>query len=156
MAATYQLSAETAIALRRDHRELIPLVERLRGFADQLGDGTDEHWLAGLQEVRQALTTIVAHEQRDERETYREIAAGLHGDDPLAAMSRTHQEVFHLARQFERLVADLGNACPEEDDLVDLRRLLYALHAVLRLNIAQEEELYFALDREYAGTTAAV
>jgi heavy metal translocating P-type ATPase len=150
-AVTYQLPAETAIALRREHIALIPLVERLRGFADQLEDGAEEPWPAGLQELRESLATIVEHEQRDEHEVYREIAAGLRGDDPLAAMSRTHQEVFHLARQFERLMADLDGACPEEADLVDLRRLLYALHAVLRLNIAQEEELYFALDREYAG-----
>ncbi len=155
-APTYQLPAETAHALRREHRELIPLVERLRGFADQLGDGTDERWPAEIQEVREALETIVGHEQRDEHETYREIAAGLRGDDPLAAMSRTHQEVFHLARQFDRLVADLDSECPREEDLVDVRRLLYSLHAVLRLNIAQEEELYFSLDRDYAGAVSAV
>ena len=31
---------------------------------------------------------------------------------------------------------------PTSDDLVDLRRVLYGLHAILRLHFAQEEEAY--------------
>lgn len=154
--ATYQLPAETADALRRDHRALVPLVEQLRGFADQLGESDGERWAVGISEVGRALDTIVAHERRDEHETYRELAVALEGDDPLAAMSRAHQEIFHLARQFDRIVGELGADCPAPEDVVDLRRLLYSLHAVLRLNIAQEEELYFSLDRDYAGAVSAV
>lgn len=74
------------------------------------------------------------------------------GGDPLAAMSRTHQEIFHLARAFERLIEMLGPLGPDAADLVDLRRTLYALHAVLRLNVAQEEELYSSLDQESTST----
>ena len=31
---------------------------------------------------------------------------------------------------------------PSRDDLIDLRRVLYGLHAILRLHFAQEEEAY--------------
>ena len=34
---------------------------------------------------------------------------------------------------------------PDEDDVAEFRRLLYGLHAVLRLHFAQEEEGYFTL-----------
>jgi hypothetical protein len=84
---------------------------------------------------------------------YRTIAATLGGDDPLAAMSRTHQEIFHLARVFERLVANIPAERPDAEDRVDLRRTLYALHTVLRLNIAQEDQLYLSLDRDATTTT---
>jgi hypothetical protein len=63
-------------------------------------------------------------------------------------MSRTHQEIFHLARRLELLVADLPAGGPEPEDLTDLRRLLYGLYHVLRLHFAQEEELYQALGDE--------
>ena len=32
-----------------------------------------------------------------------------------------------------------------DDDIVDLRRLLYGLHAILRLHFAQEDEGYLSL-----------
>jgi len=34
---------------------------------------------------------------------------------------------------------------PDEDDVAEFRRLLYGLHAALRLHFAQEEEGYFTL-----------
>jgi len=33
----------------------------------------------------------------------------------------------------------------DEEDLVELRRLLYGLHAILRLHFAQEDEGYLSL-----------
>jgi hypothetical protein len=88
----------------------------------------------------------------DEQQVYRSLAATLGGDDPLAAMSRTHQEIFHLARVFERLVDGLPREGPDPEDLVDIRRTLYVLHTVLRLNIAQEDQLYLSLDPEAPST----
>jgi hypothetical protein len=35
---------------------------------------------------------------------------------------------------------------------VDVRRTLYALHTVLRLNMAQEDQLYLSLDRDATTT----
>ncbi len=37
---------------------------------------------------------------------------------------------------------------PGSEDLVDLRRVLYGLHAILRLHFAQEEEAYAWLASE--------
>ena len=34
---------------------------------------------------------------------------------------------------------------PDEDDLMEMRRILYGLHAILRLHFAQEEEGYLSL-----------
>jgi hypothetical protein len=65
--------------------------------------------------------------------------------DPMATMSRTHREIFHLVDIFQRQTADLSPGGPEPGDLRDLRRTLYGLHAILRLHFDQEEELYLTL-----------
>jgi len=64
-------------------------------------------------------------------------------------MSLTHGEIFRLVGLFHRLVEDVTTDGPDEPDLFDLRRVLYGLHAVLRLHFAQEEELYQSLDEAY-------
>ena len=152
-AARPQLPADVAASLRSQHRELIPDVDQLRDLADCMDELPSADLRSRLDQIRNALTTILAHERADEHQVYRTIAATLGGDDPLAAMSRTHQEIFHLARVFERLVGNIPLEGPDAEDLVDLRRTLYALHTVLRLNIAQEDQLYLSLDRDPAAAT---
>jgi hypothetical protein len=140
------LSHDVAAALRREHRAILPDVDRLRELADRMDELPGKSLAAELAQASAIIATIVAHEREDETSVYRDIAREMTGDDPLAAMSRTHQEIFHLARAFDRLIQDLPPEGPEVEDFVDLRRVLYALHAVLRLNIAQEEELYMTMD----------
>ena len=153
MPARPSLALETANALRQEHRVLLPRIDSLRELADTLREIPDADIAAQLSAARDTVRELLAHEQADERQVYTGIAATMQGDDPLAAMSRTHQEIFHLARAFERLTEMLGPLGPDPSDLVDLTRTLYALHAVLRLNIAQEEELYSSLDQESTSTS---
>jgi heavy metal translocating P-type ATPase len=147
------LPGEIATALRREHRVLIPRVDEFRELADSLDELAGPDLCRRLERIKESLVSILAHERADEHEVYRTIATTLGGDDPLAAMSRTHQEIFHLARVLERLLATIPPEGPEPEDLVDLRRTLYALHTVLRLNIAQEDQLYLSLDREALSVT---
>jgi hypothetical protein len=73
------------------------------------------------------------------------MAEILPGEDPMASMSRTHREIFHMVDVFERQMADLQPSGPDPADIRDLRRTLYGLHAILRLHFDQEEELYLTL-----------
>ena len=73
---------------------------------------------------------------------YPVVARLLGGEDPMSSMARAHIEISHLARVFRQLLDDLPDAGPTADDLVDLRRVLYGLYAILRLHFAQEEEAY--------------
>jgi hypothetical protein len=50
-----------------------------------------------------------------------------------------------LIRLADRMVGELPEEGPAPEDLNDLRRVLYGLDAILRLHMAQEEELYTAL-----------
>ncbi|HET7760824.1 MAG TPA: hypothetical protein VFL46_00600, partial [Phycicoccus sp.] len=58
--------------------------------------------------------------------------------------SRTHAEIEHQVARLRRLVDGLDGR-PDHEDVVELRRLLYGLYAVVRLHNAQEEEGAFAL-----------
>ena len=151
-----KLSPELSRKLRAEHDELIPRLEQIRDTADQLLVLDSTRAKSELSAVQAFLRDeILPHEKEDEREIYPEIASRLGGEDPLAAMSRSHREIFHLIDTFDRVVDDLPAAGPEPADLRDLHRLLYGLHAVLRLHFDQEEELYASLDDAYAESRTA-
>jgi heavy metal translocating P-type ATPase len=132
-----------AARLHAEHRRLGPALERLRNLADQLDTLPPAPLQEALADVHYFLITdLLEHERLDEEEIYPTIAAQLSGEDPLGALSRTHQEIFHLTRLLAQLIGELPEVGPDPHDLPDIRRLLYSLHAVLRLHFAQEEELY--------------
>ncbi len=81
------------------------------------------------------------------------VAKVIGGADPTAPMSRAHVEIRRLAGMLTRLVDELPEDRPTPAELRDLRRVLYGLHAVLRLHFAQEDESYLSLF-EPAGRTA--
>jgi hypothetical protein len=72
-----------------------------------------------------------------------------------ATMSRAHAEIGHLIRRLGLVLDDIGPDGPNEDDIIELRRLLYGLHAILKLHFAQEDEGYFSLADEEAPATGA-
>jgi soluble P-type ATPase len=144
------LTPELATRLHTEHRRLGPALERFRNLADQMDTMTRLQLREALADVHRFLTTdLLEHERLDEEQIYPTIAAQLSGEDPLGPLSRTHQEIFHLARLLELLIRELPNAGPEPHDLPDIRRLLYSLHAVLQLHFAQEEELYQSVSEHY-------
>ncbi len=146
------LSPEAAAHLAADHEHLVPTLERFRNLADQLDALPRRQVCEELRSLNRFLKTdLLAHERADEAEVYPALAARLEGDDPLGTMSRTHQEIFHLARLLDLLLHELPAEGPEPEDLPDLRRLLYGLHAVLRLHFAQEEELYQSVTDDGGG-----
>ena len=70
----------------------------------------------------------------------------LKDEDPTGPLVQTHHEIRRLARLFGRMVAQLPADGPRPEEIRDLRRALYGLHAILTLHFAQEEELYSLLE----------
>jgi soluble P-type ATPase/iron-sulfur cluster repair protein YtfE (RIC family) len=134
---------------RDEHRLLLPEVDRLRRAADRLEELSPAEARRELLEIRTFLVEkLVPHEEKEDASVYPLVARRIGGHDPTAAMSRAHLEIAHLVRLYSRLLDELpevpaGPLAP--DDLRDLRRILYGLHAILRLHFAQEEELYLPL-----------
>ena len=90
-------------------------------------------------------TTCCRTRRREEEQLYPRVARLLGGPDPTGAMSRGHVEIEHLVLRLTRLLADIDGQTPEVEDIVEIRRVLYALHGVLELHFAQEEEGVFPL-----------
>jgi iron-sulfur cluster repair protein YtfE (RIC family) len=128
--------------LYAQHRDIRPLVEQVRAVADTLTEVPYD-----LRPVRAVLasleTDLLPHERAEEAELL-PIMTRATGEADASALSRTHAEIEHQVSRLRRSLADLP-AQPDPEDIVDVRRLLYGLYAVLRLHNAQEEEGPFSL-----------
>jgi heavy metal translocating P-type ATPase len=139
----------------REHRAFAPDVARIRETADRVGQVGTAQTRADLEAVRTFLVEVLPrHEDEEEALVYPLVAGLAGGEDPLSSMSRAHVEIAHLTRVLERLVDDLPPEGPAPEDLMDLRRVLYGLHAILRLHFAQEEEAYAWLSAPESASAA--
>jgi heavy metal translocating P-type ATPase len=140
---------ETHARLASEHRDLAPGIARVRRVADALDAVSPSAAMTELRETRRFLADqLIRHEMEEDREVYPHLAAALGSDDATAALHVTHAEFFHLIRVFGRLVDVLPADGPAAEDWPDLRRVLYGLDAILRLHMAQEEELYASVGGE--------
>jgi heavy metal translocating P-type ATPase len=138
--------AELARRFSAEHAALATDVEQLRRAADAIGVLPDEQAIQTAKEAYELLVTEVGpHERAEEEQLYPAVARVIGGSDPTGPMSRAHIEIAHLIRRIGALLPPGPNATLDADDLAELRRLLYGLHAILRLHNAQEEESYLSL-----------
>jgi hypothetical protein len=118
-------------------------VEQIRTVADGLSTGHSD-----LEPVRRLLdrldVELLPHERAEEADLLPVIARALGGADPTGGLSRTHAEIEHQVSRLRRILLEL-NTEAEPEDVVELRRLLYGLYAIMRLHNAQEEEGAFSL-----------
>ena len=136
-------STDVADRFRQEHREFAPELQRLRSVADRLDRMSGPEAIRELETVRVFIAErLPRHEEEEEAAVYPIVASLMGGEDPMSSMSRAHIEISHLGRIFQQLLEDLPPEGPSPDDLLDLRRVLYGLHAILRLHFAQEEEAY--------------
>ncbi len=142
---------------RAEHREFAPDLARVRTVADRLGALSPAEAKVELEEIRWfLLERLPQHEKEEEAAVYPVIAELIGGEDPMGSMERAHMEIEHLARVYGHLLANLPDEGPGHEDLVDLRRVLYGLHAILRLHFSQEEEAYSWLASDEVLEDAAV
>jgi heavy metal translocating P-type ATPase len=129
----------TAAALRAEHEAVQPVVELVRTVADGLPN--DEVDLAPVRALLNRLETeLLPHERADEHSLIPLVARALGSPDSTAGLSRTHAEIEHQIGRLRRLVSGTEATDPADADVVELRRLLYGLYAILRLHNAQEDE----------------
>jgi heavy metal translocating P-type ATPase len=135
---------QTVRSLRAEHDAVLATVERIRSVADALS--AEDSDLGAVQQLLVQLETeLLPHEQTEEALLVPLVARALGGTDATAALSRTHAEIELQVGRLRRLLRDLhGDVVPQED-LAELRRLLYGLYGVLRLHNALEEEGAFSL-----------
>ena len=138
--------AELGRRIAAEHLELRPQLAAIRAVADSIGTlppPESRRQLASLEGF--LVEELLPHEELDEDELYPIVARIVGGRDPLGAMSRAHVEIRHLVSLFRRIVGELSDDGPDEEECRDLRRVLYGLDAVLTLHFAQEDEGYLSI-----------
>ncbi len=134
---------ELAHHLASAHRSLRPHIGELAALAARLDSLAPAEARAELERLRDLLEgELLPHEREEQRTAYPMLGRMLKDEDPTGPLIQTHHEIHRLTRLFGRLVAQLPPEGPHPEDLRDLRRALYGLHAILTLHFAQEEELY--------------
>jgi phosphoserine phosphatase len=131
------------LRIREQHDALLPVVEQIRGVADGLSTHNAD-LTAAFEVVEHLERELLPHERADEEVLVPIVNRAL-SRDATAALSRTHAEIEHQVSRLRRLLTGLDNDNIQPEDVVELRRLLYGLYAVLRLHNAQEEEGAFSL-----------
>ncbi|NNM51960.1 MAG: heavy metal translocating P-type ATPase [Pseudomonadales bacterium] len=146
------LSAANMLALKEEHQALRPVLETLSHLADHISALPGPDIVTALRGLNMALASqLLPHERQDDQELYPGLAPMLGGDDPMAAMSRMHREIFQLTRRLAQLSTNLEPKGPDTAGLTEIRRNLYSLDAILKLHFAQEEEIYDALSETVQG-----
>ena len=134
----------TAHVLRTEHDAMHAVVEQIRAVADALST-RDSDLVPAHALLDRLERELIPHERADEALLVPLVARALGGSDATASLSRTHAEIEHQVNRLRRLLRDVDNDTVQPEDVVELRRLLYGLYAVLRLHNAQEEEGAFSL-----------
>lgn len=134
---------------RAEHEAVRADLEQLRQAADALGTADPTEAMRRVHDVHRLLVEEIApHELAEEHELYPTIGRALGGSDATGPMSRSHAEIAYRTRRLGRLLDAIGDQAPDQSDVIELRSLLYGLHAILDLHTAQEEESYLSLADE--------
>ena len=141
---------EEASALARrfaeEHASIRAVTERLRAVADALAMDGNAVDLAGVRQVHRLLVDqVLPHEEAEDRQLYPALDRAIGGANPTGPMSREHAEIAHQVRRLGQLLDEVEGERLDEEDAIELRRLLYGLFAVLALHTAQEDESYLSL-----------
>ncbi|ADP71263.1 heavy metal translocating P-type ATPase [Rhodomicrobium vannielii ATCC 17100] len=130
-------------ALREEHDTLDQGLNRLREITDALDDASGERAISLITEANALVQrSVVVHERRDEASVYPRLSAQLTDPSALAAMSRAHREIDHLARLLLRLSTGLRAEDADRYLVRDAQRIIESIEALVRLHNAQEEDIY--------------
>ncbi len=144
--ASRVIPAATGRELRHNHVALGRSLDSLRSIADNLDDAAPESAAALIVEANTLVQQeVVEHERDDEGQVYPTIAKALADGHGLSAMSRAHREILHLARLLARLVEDLPSENIDRYLIRDGQRVIEAIEALVRIHMAQEEDIYEAV-----------
>jgi len=138
-------TADQAVAerLRAEHDVVRSVGQRVRVVADALAPCRED--FSALEDlVGELEAVLLPHERAEEDQLLPIVARALRSSDVVAGLSRAHAEIEHYVRRLRRLLTTVGGE-PESDDVIEARRLLYGLHAVLDLHNAEEDDIAFAL-----------
>ena len=132
--------------LRDEHAELRPHLQHILALADEIQDGADPGLVARVGKVHGFLQDhLLDHARVEEAALYPAVAEAMGAPEATATMSRDHVEIGRLVDELGELKGQLTGATITPTQAKALRRVLYGIHAVVKLHFAKEEEVYLPL-----------
>jgi len=145
--ASQALDNDQLELLGADHLKLVKVLETLNALACDFSRLSPERIPTELRSLIQLLEQqLLPHERDDEKRLYPLLRAYLRGDDPLAALSHTHREIFRLVSVLKHLSNKLS-VDPKPAELDEIHTTLIRLDTLVALHFSQESELYSGLDQ---------
>lgn len=142
--------------LRDEHRELFPMVDTLRVAAEAVSKVRSDE-LGTLVDLAIDFLTrqLIPHAKAEEEVLYPMVARLMGAPAATATMSRDHTEVVRITAELSSLRNRINGSQLDEDQSRDLQRLMYGLHAIIKLHFAKEEEVYLpVLDARLSASEA--
>lgn len=137
------LPASDAKALREEHVKLEASLDRLRDIVAKLDTAEPRMGVQLIHEANAIVSNdLVAHERTDETKVYPRLRRSLASGYGLAAMSRVHRELLHLAHLLSRLSEGLSDGDADTMTLRDGQRIVESIETIARIHNAQEEDIY--------------
>lgn len=132
--------------LREEHRGLVPHLAHILSLADAITEGRDPDLAARVAKIHDFLVDdLLHHADVEERALYPAVARVMGAPEATKTMSRDHVEIGRLVEELGVVKDRLARGSIEASQAREVRRLLYGLHAVVRLHFDKEEEVYLPL-----------
>lgn len=130
--------------LRDEHHELLPSIEALRATADAVGTVPLPELRRHVAEAHEFLAHhLLPHAAVEEAVLYPTVEQVMGCPDATATMRRDHLEIERLTRDLATIHTELSDRDTLPDEaLVEIRRVIYGLHALIAVHFAKEEEIY--------------
>lgn len=130
--------------LRDEHRELLPLLEKVRAAAD--GIDADADVINAVDSAYEFLAAhLLPHAIAEEAALYPVVGRIMGSPDATKTMQVDHAEVKRLTEELGELRAQISDNRPSIGQARDLRRVLYGLYTLVGVHFAKEENVYLPL-----------
>lgn len=132
--------------IREEHRHLLPRIDELRTAAEAVGSAPAAELRSLVERAHSFLLhDLIPHAEAEDRALYPAVARAMGSPDATRTMTRDHVEVKALTDELGRVVGRIeGDPVPDEV-AADARRILFGLHALVRVHFAKEEEIYLPI-----------
>lgn len=132
--------------LRDEHAEILPRIDEVREVADAIGQRSPEVLAKDVARVHEFLAGhLVAHAEAEEAALYPAVGEVCGAIEVTATMSREHEMIGELIAELGELREQLDTRGAGDDLERELRRLLYAIHAIVGAHFVKEEEVLLPL-----------
>lgn len=132
--------------LREEHRNLVPHLGHILALADEITEGSNSELAARVRSIHTFLVEdLLHHAQVEERALYPVVAQAMGASEATRTMSRDHIGIARMVDELGAVKDGLESGRIDAAQAREIRRLLYGLHAMVKLHFLKEEEVYLPL-----------